>query len=245
MRTLSGVVALVGDREAQRDVAAFGLLADPITDLRYGDSRGGPPKGPAPVIRPGQRAGVMASLRTTGRRRLLNRARALHRAGRLDRKLYAAGLEVVDLTVVLDERRGVIEVAGVAELDRRRALAGVVALVRDVEANSDVVALGFLFDPTLELSEGRNRYGQHQRQHRCQQNQLPQLLLLSLSISIFSDLAPMVQKRFYPRLLARKHIFLLGDLSLIAPIREVVLFRLRWRCVLPSLARRREIIRKG
>ena len=46
-RTLAGVVALVGDRDAQRDVAAFGLLADPITDLRYGDSRGGPPKGPA------------------------------------------------------------------------------------------------------------------------------------------------------------------------------------------------------
>src|SRR5215204_6621056 len=173
MRTLSGVVALVGDREAQRDVAAFGLLADPIPDLRYGDSRGWPPKGPAPVIRPGQRAGVMASLRTTGRRRLLNRARALHRAGRLDTKLYAAGLEVVDLTVVLDERRGVLEVTGVAELDRRRALAGVVALVRDVEANRGVAAIGFLSKLTTELRHGGNRQHERQRQHRCQQNQLP------------------------------------------------------------------------
>src|SRR5215208_2774511 len=140
--------------------------------------------------------GVLALLRTTGRRRLLDRAVARHIARGLDTKLDTPGLEVVQLTIVLDERRGVVEVTGVAELDSRRTLAGVVARVRDVEANSDVVALGFLFDPTLELSEGRNRYGHRQRQHRCQQNQLPQLLLLSLSISIFSDLAPMVQKRF-------------------------------------------------
>jgi len=121
----------------------------------------------------------MVALLRASRRRLLDRARAIHLAGRLDRKLYTPGLEVVDLTVVLDERRGVVEVAGIAELYSRRTLAGVVALVRDVEAYRDVAALGFLFDPTLELREGRNRYGHRQCQHRRQQNQLPQLLLLS------------------------------------------------------------------
>ena len=79
----------------------------------------------------------------------------------------ATRLEVVGLAVVLDERRSVIEVTGITELDRRRALAGVVALVGDREARLEVSALGLLPQLTKQTtiivvvpSKGRNGHCQ-------------------------------------------------------------------------------------
>jgi hypothetical protein len=71
-------------------------------------------------------------LRRAGRRGLLDGARTPHRVAAAEADPNTAGLEVVDLAIVLDERRAIVEVARVAELRDRRALAGVVARVRDV-----------------------------------------------------------------------------------------------------------------
>jgi hypothetical protein len=62
--------------------------------------------------------------------------------GNLSLEANTAGLEVAQLAIVLHERRRVVEVARVAELRGQRALAGVVALVSDVEAQRYVTALG-------------------------------------------------------------------------------------------------------
>src|SRR5215212_8706096 len=86
-----------------------------------------------------------------GRRGLLDGVRAVH--GLLGSKVHldAARLEVVGLAAeALHERGGVLEVAGVAELDSRRALAGVVAGVGDIEPYIHIPALGFLINVGAE-----------------------------------------------------------------------------------------------
>src|SRR5215212_5954720 len=86
-----------------------------------------------------------------GRRGLLDGVRAVH--GLLGSKVHldTARLEVVGLGAeALHERGGVLEVAGVAELDSRRALEGVVAGVGDIEAYIHIPALGFLINLIAE-----------------------------------------------------------------------------------------------
>src|SRR5215212_3992943 len=68
------------------------------------------------------------------RRRLLDSVRALHALLGIEGNLYTTRLEVVGLASVLQEAGGVLEVAGVAELDSRRALAGVVPAIGDLVA---------------------------------------------------------------------------------------------------------------
>src|SRR5215217_4261218 len=86
-----------------------------------------------------------------GRRGLLDGVPAVH--GLLGSKIHldTARLEVVGLAAeALHERGGVLKVAGVAELDSRRALEGVVAGVGDIEPYIHIPALGFLINLIAE-----------------------------------------------------------------------------------------------
>src|SRR5215207_675648 len=98
----------------------------------------------------------MTSLAAAGRRGLLDRVLARRLLLGLEGELDPTRLEVVGRAGVLDERGAVVEVTGVAELHRRRTLAGIVALVGDLEVRLQVLALGFLADPTGDLRYGRN-----------------------------------------------------------------------------------------
>jgi hypothetical protein len=77
-----------------------------------------------------------------GRGRLLDLRGAPHRHLRREGDLYAPRLEVPRLASDLHEAGRVVEVAGVAELQGRHALAGVVARVAHREARREVAALG-------------------------------------------------------------------------------------------------------
>src|SRR5215217_8959017 len=97
----------------------------------------------------------MTSLAAAGRRGLLDRVLARRLLLGLEGELDPARLEVVELAAILDERGGVVEVTGVAELQGRRTLAGVVTFVGDLEVRLQVLAFGFLAEPTGNLRYGR------------------------------------------------------------------------------------------
>src|SRR5215212_5110655 len=112
-----------------------------------------------------------------GRRGLLDRRGAVRGQRGPEGDLDPAGLEVVGRAGVLDERRPVVEVAGVALLDGRGALAGVVALVGHRVAQRHVATVGGLADPAAHLRHGWDRRRQRQRYDRRQRYQLLQPLL--------------------------------------------------------------------
>src|SRR5215207_6593225 len=118
----------------------------------------------------------MTSLAAAGRRGLLDRVLARRLLLGLEGELDPARLEVVESVFVrvLDERGAVVEVAGVAELQGRRALAGVVALVGDLEVRLQVLALGFLAEPTGNLRYSGDGSHHSQRQYRGQYDQFLQ-----------------------------------------------------------------------
>jgi hypothetical protein len=104
---------------------------------------------------------ITAPVAAGGRRGLLDGVRAVHVLLGIEAYIDDAWLKVVDASSMeegvaeeavigarteLHERGGVLEVTGVAELDSRRALEGVVARVADIEPYIHIPALGFLLD---------------------------------------------------------------------------------------------------
>src|SRR5215217_320070 len=140
------------------DFSMWVLIVEPHEHLSlcWQNQRGGPLPGTTPSsdVAPCwfavRRSGLLPAAVGRGRRRLLNLVRAIHALLGSEGNLYATRLEVVGLASILQEAGGVLEVAGVAELDSRRALAGVVARVLDRVAQGDVPALGLLLDGLLD-----------------------------------------------------------------------------------------------